>query len=1167
MSRFKASHVTRAAQPLLLAATVVASASAVRGATPQAAQHLNVLYRVKVNGTDYMTTTATSDLSYPSDGAIYYLPSASSDYYGTLPLYGLYYNKTTFPTFSDRMDSMSDSEVVDGKAYGSPTPPAPPTPLGYGFQSGTTLPGLSQLTRVSNTARDHATIRPGESLSGYTSSENLTRWGYARYGNSATSMLGLSAGGVSIESNRVAGGALWNWTWNGTQFLSNGHDYGRQIQTSMSFNYTDGTGTHNGCNPTEAGDGHSVIGTPAAQKHGAPLIYARNNGNTQSTRSVPLDFPTGAGAGGDADHPIAWSGFQMGKDVTLNYNNMGPVAKYETTVKSNLNLTYADNASGIQIPTVYLRPLFDTFYTYDAQSQAATLQNIASDSEISYAPASGYGGVIISEGTSSTDKAFGLYGVLTSHGGSVSSFDLTNYIILGNGDLSADAANCTNLGAKYLGDISEGTHTYTTWLMSDTLANVKSYMNTLYSSGVTGGISPPAGTIIWSGLTGYWTTDSNWDTGHAPTSSNPVRVDSDGSHNPGIAAGQSAAAQSLTVGYDTYNVGVLSMSGGSLSVTQGLVVGRGGSGTFDQTGGTVTSSYGGTLYTFTLGAKPGSTGVYNMSGASSVLNVSEYFDIGEAGTGAFNLNGGTVNADTTNFGNNGGGSFSGMGSGSLYLNGGTFTTEIVRRWSSSGTAGAGNLYFNGGTLKAASTTTVTDWVSNLTHAYVKAGGAIIDTNGKNVTISQALEEDSTSQGGGLIKNGSGVLTLGAVNTYKGTTTVNAGGIKLGNANAVQYSTVSVADIANPLTFATGIGSFNVGGLTGSGNISLADGTNPITIVVGGNNSSTTYSGALVGTGGALTKNGTGNLTLGRDNTHTGTTTINAGSIKLNNANSLQNSTVNVADIASPLTFGTGIGTFTLGGLSGNGNLTLSDGSNPITLRVGNNNASTSYGGALVGTNGAVTKIGTGTFTLTRAATYTGATTVSAGTFVLSGLGAINSTSGITLNGGTLLQNSSTALNRSIIFTSGTFGGTGTYTGNLSIGSGHLAPGSGGIGTLTEAGNMTLTSSSILDFDFGTIIGSADLLAFSGAGRSLILDGTLNITCAGLLPGGSYTIFSGASSITNNGLLFGNVPAGHTYSYQIVGGSVIVTAMPEPSTLVFLFMGMSLTLCRGCRFAR
>jgi autotransporter-associated beta strand protein len=204
--------------------------------------------------------------------------------------------------------------------------------------------------------------------------------------------------------------------------------------------------------------------------------------------------------------------------------------------------------------------------------------------------------------------------------------------------------------------------------------------------------------------------------------------------------------------------------------------------------------------------------------------------------------------------------------------------------------------------------------------------------------------------------------------------------------------------------------------------------------------------------------------------------------------------------------------------------------------------------------GGLTKNGVGTLTLTRANTYSGGTTINNGSLRIAAEASLNDsvTGEITLNGGTLLVNSTAPLTRSITMYGGTVGGMGQYVGNLTPGNGHLSPGDGGIGTLSVTGNLSLSSSSVLDYDFGITAGSCDRLSMTG---NLILDGTLNVTSSALA-GGSYTIFSGATSITDNGLDFGVVPpSSRDWAYSIANNngvySVIVTAAPEPGTLVLL----------------
>src|SRR5262249_47300455 len=136
---------------------------------------------------------------------------------------------------------------------------------------------------------------------------------------------------------------------------------------------------------------------------------------------------------------------------------------------------------------------------------------------------------------------------------------------------------------------------------------------------------------------------------------------------------------------------------------------------------------------------------------------------------------------------------------------------------------------------------------------------------------------------------------------------------------------------------------------------------------------------LSGTNG-LTKSGVGGLMLSSANTYSGDTNLNGGVLTINNANAVQNSTVNFNLQAGSLAFGAGITSPVIGGLNGNQavNLTTTD-SLAVNLSVGNNNASTTYSGNMSGA-GSLTKIGTGTLTMSGPANaYVGTTTVSAGT--------------------------------------------------------------------------------------------------------------------------------------------------------------------------------------------
>lgn len=110
----------------------------------------------------------------------------------------------------------------------------------------------------------------------------------------------------------------------------------------------------------------------------------------------------------------------------------------------------------------------------------------------------------------------------------------------------------------------------------------------------------------------------------------------------------------------------------------------------------------------------------------------------------------------------------------------------------------------------------------------------------------------------------------------------------GTLNFLNNSTAGAARLINGASGSidlSGLGSVGItaGSIEGSGTINLG----AKNLAVGGNNLSTTFSGVLQdggafgGTGGSLTKEGTGTLTLTGTNTYTGDTTVNAGTLLVN----------------------------------------------------------------------------------------------------------------------------------------------------------------------------------------------------------------------------------------------------------------------------------------------
>lgn len=330
-----------------------------------------------------------------------------------------------------------------------------------------------------------------------------------------------------------------------------------------------------------------------------------------------------------------------------------------------------------------------------------------------------------------------------------------------------------------------------------------------------------------------------------------------------------------------------------------------------------------------------------------------------------------------------GGSLVKVGTGILTLSGantytgGTTITGGMINFAAGNNFGTGTITLDGGGLQWA-TGTATDISSRL--AALGAGGGTFDTNGNDVTLAFGL-----TGVGGLTKAGTGILTLSGASTYGGATAVDGGTLQAGAVNA--FSASSAVTVAPGATLDLNNFSQAIGSLAGAGSVTLGSAT----LTTGGDNSSTTFSGALSGTGG-LIKAGTGTMTLAGINTYTGGTTVAGGTLQ-GTATSLQGNIVNNASVVFNQTGG---GTYA-GVMSGTGSMTLRGG---------------------------------GTLTLTGVNSYTGPTTVDASTLVVNG----SLASSVTLSSG------------------GVLGGSGSV-GSLVANNAVLAPGNS-IGTLNVNGSFT-----------------------------------------------------------------------------------------------------------------
>jgi autotransporter-associated beta strand protein len=549
-------------------------------------------------------------------------------------------------------------------------------------------------------------------------------------------------------------------------------------------------------------------------------------------------------------------------------------------------------------------------------------------------------------------------------------------------------------------------------------------------------------------------------------------------------------------GNTTINGGTLTVnSSGGISTTTGKVVvgNAAGNSIMNIAGGTVNANLAANP-AFAIGNVTNSSGFLFMTNGYLECGAGE-FHIGQAAGayGAFDLSGGTVTVGDVN------------ASDAFFVVGGAYGNS----------ASEGVFNMSGGTFNDSA-----QWlgIANIAGAIGVAnlsGGTVNDSHGLHVgdrgtAILNVSGSAAVNLTGGPLQFGlAGNTTVGTANLLGGTVTANSVGVAGTSTSQLNFNGGTLMAATGTTTFLQGLTASYVY----SGGALIDDGGNAITIAQP-LLAPTGYGVSAI----AVTNGGSGYLDTPIVTIAGGT---GSGASAVTQINPTTGTVTNILVVNPGSGYASGDTlTVTLFGGGGSG-----AGVNTPVLSAN--------------TSGGLTKLDSGTLTLTGASTYTGNTTITNGTLALGSGGSIGNSANINVVSGATFDVSATT------FTLGlgqTLEGNGTVNGSVAN-NGTVAPGLvASIGMLTFNNNLTLNSSGITSVKLNeTLSPSNDLINVSG---TLTFGGTLAVANLGgaLNLGDTFQLFSegGTGNFTS---ITGSPGAGLAYIFNPASGVLSVVADP------------------------